>query len=99
MICARCDKPIRDDEPYETYDVMRPTGAGPTLIVHARLCKRPPRQTPRPDWGADRPPAPACSGRCWEGQAVTASSTAAALPRPQPGSPSRLGPLHVGGGP
>lgn len=45
MICARCQKPIRNGEPYETYDIMRPTGASPTLVVHARLCKRPPTQT------------------------------------------------------
>lgn len=45
MICARCQEPIRDDEPRETYDYHAASGPGLTIVVHARLCKRPPTQT------------------------------------------------------
>lgn len=45
MICARCNKPIREDEPRATYDMPSPTAAGITVIVHAYLCKKPPTQT------------------------------------------------------
>ena len=44
MLCARCDKPIRDGT-AEPVDVDRPTGAGQTLYVHAYLCRKPQTQT------------------------------------------------------
>lgn len=46
MFCARCDEPIRPDEPSKTYDVPAPTGPGTTVTVHAQACKpSAPRQT------------------------------------------------------
>lgn len=39
MICARCDKPIPDGQAVPV-DMPRPTGAGVTLHVHKRLCKK-----------------------------------------------------------
>lgn len=45
MICARCDKPIRPNEPYETQDIERPTNPGVTLYRHKGWCKKPPTQT------------------------------------------------------
>jgi len=45
MICARCNKPIREDEPSQTYGIDSPSGPGATVVVHARLCKKPPTQT------------------------------------------------------
>lgn len=45
MMCARCDQPIRDGEDWEPYDNMSPTGAGSTVFLHKKLCKRPPTQT------------------------------------------------------
>jgi hypothetical protein len=44
-ICARCDQPIRDGEPYDEVDKFSPSGAGATLLVHRELCERPPTQT------------------------------------------------------
>ncbi len=44
-ICARCDQPIRWDEEQESHDVPAASGPGITIITHARLCTRPPRQT------------------------------------------------------
>jgi len=32
-------------EPYDTADVVRPTGAGAVVVLHKVLCKRPNRQT------------------------------------------------------
>jgi hypothetical protein len=40
VICARCDQPIRDDEPRKTYPVDSPSGAAPDVTVHADPCKR-----------------------------------------------------------
>lgn len=45
VICARCDKPIRECEEYETRDVMRPSGPCVTLLVHKGWCKRAPQPT------------------------------------------------------
>lgn len=45
MICARCDQPIRDDEPSEPIDYVSASAGGQTVIVHAVLCKRAPTQT------------------------------------------------------
>lgn len=45
MICARCDQPIRDGEPYEVLDKFSPSGGGITGVIHRKLCKRPPTQT------------------------------------------------------
>ena len=44
MFCARCDKPVKDEDAVPV-DVERPTGAGQTLYVHPYLCKKPPTQT------------------------------------------------------
>jgi hypothetical protein len=45
MMCERCHKPIKPGQPYEPHDMLRPTGACPTVIVHKQLCTRPPTQT------------------------------------------------------
>jgi hypothetical protein len=49
VICARCDRPIREGEKYDEVDKFSPSGAGAVLYVHRRLCARPPAQTaPKP---------------------------------------------------
>ena len=45
MICARCEKPIRDGEDYTTEVNPGASGAGSDIHLHKRLCKRPPRAT------------------------------------------------------
>lgn len=45
MICARCDQPILDGEPYDPVDKFSPSGGGLVLHVHRRLCEQPPTQT------------------------------------------------------
>ena len=45
MFCARCDKPIRPDEPSETHSVPAPTGPGTSVTVHVQLCRPVKRQT------------------------------------------------------
>jgi hypothetical protein len=45
MMCARCDQPILDGEDCETQDIPRPTGPGATVLLHKRLCQKPPTQT------------------------------------------------------
>lgn len=45
MMCDRCDQPILLVERYEVLDILRPTGAGVTVLLHAFLCQRPPTQT------------------------------------------------------
>jgi hypothetical protein len=45
MICARCDQPIKEDEPYEPIGSPGATGAGADLVRHERPCKRAPQQT------------------------------------------------------
>jgi hypothetical protein len=38
--CARCDQRIGEDEERVPYDSGSPTGAGMTLWLHARPCKK-----------------------------------------------------------
>lgn len=45
MICARCDEPIRPDEPYETVERLGATGAGATLYTHKKRCEPVRQQT------------------------------------------------------
>lgn len=45
MICARCDKPIREDEGYDTVIHHGGSGAKPTQYVHKRYCQAPPRES------------------------------------------------------
>ena len=45
MFCARCDQPIRPDQPYEKRDIPSPSGAGATVYLHAKLCQRVPTQS------------------------------------------------------
>lgn len=44
MICARCDKPMKDED-AEPVDYDSPSGPGTTLHVHRQGCKRTPQQT------------------------------------------------------
>lgn len=34
MICARCDLPIRKDQPYDSYDHVSNSGGGVTVHWH-----------------------------------------------------------------
>jgi hypothetical protein len=43
MICARCDKPIREGETYEMIAIAGATAAGADIYVHRPLCPRPPK--------------------------------------------------------
>lgn len=45
-ICGRCDKPIRDGEPYTKYEMEGATGAGCTVYRHdSHDCTPLPTQT------------------------------------------------------
>ncbi|MGW9031015.1 hypothetical protein ACWGQ5_44565 [Streptomyces sp. NPDC055722] len=39
MICARCDEPIKKDEPYVTRDIEAASGPGAIVHLHA-WCQR-----------------------------------------------------------
>ena len=45
MRCDRCGMPILSGEAYDTHEVDQLTGAGATVRLHAKLCKRPPTQS------------------------------------------------------
>ena len=45
MICARCDQPILAGEAYDSEAIDGASAAGGTVILHRRLCDRPPTQT------------------------------------------------------
>ena len=45
MICARCDQPIRPGQKTETVPKDSASGAGGTVTLHAKLCKKAPTQT------------------------------------------------------
>lgn len=36
MICARCDQPMGEDEPYESQYWNSPSGPGTTWYLHVR---------------------------------------------------------------
>ncbi|MGW9029114.1 hypothetical protein ACWGQ5_34295 [Streptomyces sp. NPDC055722] len=42
MICARCDKPIRDGQEYTTEANPGASAAGSDIHLHKQLCARPP---------------------------------------------------------
>lgn len=44
-MCDRCHQPILDGEEFEVRPVMSPSGPGNNVILHKRLCQRPPTQT------------------------------------------------------
>lgn len=43
MICARCDLPIRKDQPYDSYDHVSNSGGGMTVRWH-KGCQPSPTQ-------------------------------------------------------
>lgn len=46
MICARCDKPLREGDDYDAESVDGATGPGITIYRHRWLCRpASPRQT------------------------------------------------------
>jgi hypothetical protein len=45
MMCDRCGQLIRPGQKTRTYAKDSASGAGGTVTVHERLCKRPPTQT------------------------------------------------------
>jgi hypothetical protein len=45
MMCDHCGQPIRPGEKTKTYTKDSASSGGGTVILHARLCKRPPTQT------------------------------------------------------
>ncbi|MFE0329089.1 hypothetical protein ACFW08_20350 [Streptomyces sp. NPDC058960] len=45
MICARCDKPIRDGEEYDKVINDGATAVGSDTFLHKQLCEKSPRQT------------------------------------------------------
>lgn len=44
-LCWRCDKPIAKGDAYTPHDIPAPTGAGTTVFLHVKPCKRVPTQT------------------------------------------------------
>lgn len=38
MICARCDKPIRQGEKHEDVDKFSASGGGASMVVHKGDC-------------------------------------------------------------
>ena len=45
MICHRCGKPIQPGQKAKTYPKDSASGGGADVIVHERLCTKPPTQT------------------------------------------------------
>jgi hypothetical protein len=45
MMCDRCGEPIRRGQETMTVPKDSASGAGGTVTLHVRLCKRPPTQT------------------------------------------------------
>ena len=45
MICDRCGDPILPGQKTRTYPVDGASGAGTSVVVHERLCRKPPTQT------------------------------------------------------
>lgn len=45
MMCDRCGQPIRRGEKTTTHAKDSASGAGGTVTLRVRLCKRPPTQT------------------------------------------------------
>ncbi len=44
-ICGRCDRSIRDGEPYTSHDICSASGGGATVYRHVALCPKVPTQT------------------------------------------------------
>lgn len=45
MMCARCDKPIKDGEPFEQVDNLGASGGGDVSYRHRHGCRRAQLQT------------------------------------------------------
>jgi hypothetical protein len=45
MMCDRCGQPIQSGEKSKTYPKDSASGAGGTVVLHVKPCRRPPTQT------------------------------------------------------